>query len=260
MKKEDLKNIKLFVVDMDGTLYLSDDVIDGAIDFIETAREKSSVLYFTNNSSRTRDTYVERLNRLGFPAKTEDILASTEVTMHYLREKHPNERIYILAVPSVKEYFINEGFNIVEEDADVVLVTFDQTLTYKKLVKACDFIRNGAAFLATHLDINCPVKGGFIPDVGSFCSLITKSTEKEAKFLGKPFRETLDFITDTTGFKKEEIAFIGDRIYTDVATGVNNGARGILVLSGETKQEDIEKFDVVPDLIFDSVKDMIKYL
>lgn len=260
MKREDLKNIKMFVVDMDGTLYLSDEVIDGAIDFINTAKEKSNVLYFTNNSSRTRDRYVKRLNRLGFEAETEEVLASTEVTMHYLRENYPDGRIYILAVPEVKEYFINEGFNIVEEDADIVLVTFDQTLTYEKLIKACDFLRDGAVFLATHLDINCPVKGGFIPDVGSFCALMTKSTEREPKFLGKPFRETLEFITDTTGFKKEEIAFIGDRIYTDVATGVNNGARGILVLSGETKKEDLDKFDVVPDLIFDSVKDMIKYL
>ena len=260
MKKEDLKDIKLFVVDMDGTIYLSDNVIDGAIDFINTAREKSSVLFFTNNSSRTRDRYVKRLNRLGFDAKPEEILASTEVTMHYLKVNHPGKRIYILAVPEVKEYFISEGFNIVEEDADIVLVTFDQTLTYEKLVKACDFLRDGAVFLATHLDINCPVEGGFIPDVGSFCALITKSTEREPRYLGKPFADTLDYITDVTGFDRKEIAFIGDRIYTDVATGVNNGARGILVLSGETKEEDIEKFDVVPDLIFDSVKDMIEYL
>ena len=139
-------------------------------------------------------------------------------------------------------------------------MTFDTSLTYEKLDKACHYIRNGAIFLATHLDINCPTINGFMPDCGAMCELITKSTGVKPKYIGKPFKETVDMIVEHTGIDKKKIAFIGDRIYTDVATGVNNGAKGILVLSGETKEEDIPKFDTKPDLIFNKAYDMIPYI
>ena len=153
------------------------------------------------------------------------------------------------------------ALELIEQDMpDIVVVGFDMTLTYEKLERVCTYIRRGAMFLATHKDINCPTEDGFIPDCGAMCAAITLSTGVEPKYLGKPCSETLDMVIERTGYKKEEIAFVGDRIYTDVATGVNNGAVGILVLSGETKKEDIPLFDVRPDGVFASLGDMIPYL
>ncbi len=138
----------------------------------------------------------------------------------------------------------------------MVVIGFDMTLTYEKLERACTYIRNGAVFLATHLDINCPTKDGFIPDCGAMCAAISLSTGKEPKYVGKPFKETVDMVLEMTGAKREAMSFVGDRIYTDVKTGVVNGAHGILVLTGETKLEDVPKADVVPDAIFTGLKEM----
>ena len=114
----------------------------------------------------------------------------------------------------------------------------------------------GAKFLATHLDINCPVKDGFIPDCGAMCAAIELSTKVSPKFVGKPFKETVDMVVDATGVDASKISFVGDRIYTDVATGVNNGAMGVLVLTGECKLEEVPYSDVKPTVIFDSIKEM----
>jgi HAD superfamily hydrolase (TIGR01450 family) len=165
-----------------------------------------------------------------------------------------------VGTPSLQESFEQAGITLVKEEPDIVVIGFDTTLTYEKLEKACTYIRNGAEFLATHLDINCPIENGFIPDCGSICNLITTSTGVKPKFLGKPYPETMELVLHKTGFAKEEIAFVGDRIYTDVATGVKNGAMGILVLTGETKLEDVEKSSIKPDAIYESLEEMIRYL
>ena len=261
MKKEDLNDIKLFVLDMDGTIYLSNTLIEGSLDFINHLRKTNKgILFFTNNSSRTGETYVKKLNGMGFDVEDKDVMTSGDVTIKYLQTKYKGKKVYLAATPKVNKSFKEAGIELVDENPDIVVMTFDTTLTYEKLDKACNYIRSGALFLATHLDINCPTIDGFMPDCGAMCELITKSTEVKPKYLGKPFKETVDMIVESTGYKREEIAFIGDRIYTDVATGVNNGAKGILVLSGETKEEDISKFDTAPDLIFDKAFDMIPYI
>jgi len=133
---------------------------------------------------------------------------------------------------------------------DVVVIGFDMTLTYEKLERACTYIRSGAVFLATHLDINCPTRAGFIPDCGAMCAAISLSTGKQPKYVGKPL----------TGSEREKISFVGDRLYTDVKTGVANGAHGILVLSGETKAGDLENADTVPDAVFTGLKEMAEIM
>ena len=149
---------------------------------------------------------------------------------------------------------------MVKEHPDAVVIGFDMTLTYEKLERACTFIRNGAEFLATHLDINCPTETGFIPDCGALCAAVALSTGKQPKYVGKPFAETVDMVLRRTGALREKTAFVGDRIYTDVATGVKNGAKGILVLTGETRRSDLENSDVKPDGIFESLGEMGKLL
>ncbi len=253
--------IKLFVLDMDGTFYLGENLIDGALEFVERVRETGrKFVFFTNNSSKNGAMYVEKLNRMGCQVTCEDIMTSGDVTAEYLKTNYPGKKVYLAGTPALEEVFREAGICLTKDMPDVVVVGFDMTLTYEKLERVCTYIRQGAVFLATHKDINCPTENGFIPDCGAVCAAITLSTGVEPRYLGKPCGETVNMVLARTGHKKEEIAFVGDRLYTDVATGVNNGAAGVLVLSGETKAEDIEKSDVKPDGVFDSLKAMIDYL
>ena len=190
-----------------------------------------------------------------------DHLPGNEMKYAFWDEKHhPGQAVYLVGTPDLEENFRANGINLTEEQPEVVVIGFDLTLTYEKLMRACLYIRNGAEFLATHLDINCPTQNGFIPDCGSMCAAIALSTGKQPKYTGKPFKETVDYVLEKTGAELEKVTFVGDRLYTDVKTGVNNGAHGILVLSGEAKIEDVAASDVAPDAIFDGLKDMAEML
>lgn len=255
-----LEKIGLFVLDMDGTFYLGSHVIEGAIDFVRYVEKMGRrVLFFTNNSSQSPEVYMNRLAGMGCPITRQQIMTSGDVTIVYLKENYDGKRVYLVGTDALTDSFRKEGICLWKEGdpkPDIVVVGFDTTLTYEKLCKACDFIRGGALFLATHLDLNCPTEDGFIPDCGSFCAAITASTGVEPKYLGKPFRETVDMVLVRTGEKRERVAFVGDRLYTDVATGVNHGAWGFLVMTGETREEDLEKSQVKPDAVFASLGEM----
>ena len=147
-----------------------------------------------------------------------------------------------------------KGIQLVEEDPDVAVQSFDTTLTYHKLDRICHYVRNGVPFIATHMDTNCPTEYGFMPDCGAMCSLITDSTGVKPRFLGKPWKETVDMVAEITGYQPSEMAFVGDRLYTDVATGVNNGAKGFLVLTGEADMQTVAESDVEPTCIYESLE------
>ena len=260
-KKVLLQETELFVLDMDGTFYLDDEIIDGALDFLEEVKRLGKrFVFFTNNSSKSKNTYIEKLAKMNCHIDRNQIHSSGDVMIHYLKENHPGQSVYLVGTPDLEARFRASGINLTEGQPDVVVVGFDLTLTYEKLMRACLYIRNGAEFLATHLDINCPTHDGFIPDCGSMCAAIALSTGKKPKYMGKPFKETVDYILAKTGAEREKVTFVGDRLYTDVKTGINNGAHGVLVLSGEAKFEDVAVSDVVPDAIFNGLKDMAAML
>ena len=271
-KKEVLENTDLFVLDMDGTFYLDNDILDGALDFLEAVKKTGKdYIFFTNNSSKTPDLYIDKLAKMNCYITRDQIMTSADVMIRFLKSEHKGESVYILATEQVKKSFEDEGINVFvpeipESEAyvpagtdripDIVVVCFDKSLTYNSLNNACTYIRRGSKFLATHLDINCPVKDGFIIDCGAMCAAISLSTGNEPQYVGKPFKETVDMIIDKTGVKRDRISFVGDRLYTDVATGVKNGAKGILVLTGEATVDDIEPSNVKPTAVFDSIKEM----
>ncbi len=260
-KEKYFESIKLFVLDMDGTIYLGDKLLRGSLEFIERIKSSSKdFLFFTNNSSKTSIFYKEKLNKMGFDVERTDILTSGDITIDYLNEHHLGKSIYLLGTPLLTESFLENNINLVEDNPDIVVVAFDTTLTYEKLDKACRYIRNGAIFIATHLDVNCPTEDGFMPDCGAMCELISMSTGVKPKYLGKPFLETLQGIMRVKDVKKEEILFIGDRIYTDVAMGINNGARGVLVLSGESDMETVKNSDIKPDFIFEGIYEILDFI
>ena len=260
-KENNLKKSKLFVLDMDGTFYLGDKIIDGSLDFIEKLESTGKqYLFFTNNSSKTSDFYVKKLESMGLKIRDDQIMTSGDVTINYLKKYYQDKTIYLVATDIVEKSFRESGIKLGSENADAVVISFDTSLTYEKLSIACTLIRNGSDFIATHPDFNCPTEDGFIPDCGAMCALITASTDKKPKYLGKPNRETVDSILDRTGLGLDDIVFVGDRLYTDIATAYNHGATSLLVLSGETKLEDVENSDVKPDFIFENLKEVAKEL
>lgn len=250
-----LLQTKVFVLDMDGTIYLGDKILRGAIEFITKAKQNGrKILYFTNNASKSKQSYLDKLHRLGFPAEQSDIVTSGDVTAEYLMQFHPGKSVYLVGTPQLEQVFLDYGIKLTDgSEADIVVSSFDTTLTYEKLVKACDLIRNGAIFYSTHPDYNCPMENGFIPDSGAICALITASTGKEPRYFGKPHRESAEMMARLCGVSFDEMAIVGDRLYTDIALGKNNGILSILVLSGETKIEDItdaNRGDIIIDGIY----------
>ncbi|MCR5675972.1 MAG: HAD-IIA family hydrolase [Lachnospiraceae bacterium] len=246
-----IKQTELFVLDMDGTYYLGDRILPGARAFLDAVTDSGrDYLFFTNNSSKSPRDYIDKLARMDTPITKERIMTSGDVMLEYLQAHHPGESIYLLGTPPLFESFEEAGIRPVNRDGDpgerpdLVVLGFDQTLTYARLTAACTYIREGAGFLATHPDINCPVDGGFIPDCGAMIAAMALSTGVQPKITGKPYSETLEAVIRHVNrvrekdgrqpVKREGVTFVGDRLYTDVATGVNNGAHGALVLSGET--------------------------
>lgn len=250
----ELKQKKLFILDMDGTFYLGERLIPGSLEFLQKLRDKGmDFLFFTNNSSRTSQFYKKKLASMGCFVDEASIITSGDVTISFLRENYKDKAVYLVGTGLLEQSFINGGIKLTQTDPDIVVLGFDTTLTYEKIERACTFIRKGATFIATHLDLNCPTEDGFIPDCGSFCAMVEASTGVKPRYLGKPFKDTVDMIKLITGRSNNEMAFVGDRLYTDIAVGVNNGITGILVLTGETAPGDIEKSPVKPDFVFESL-------
>ena len=249
-----LRQKTLFVLDMDGTFYLGDRILDGSLDFIRTVRAQGRrFLFFTNNSSRISEFYAKKLAGMGCPVGERDVVTSGDVTVEFLRREYPGTPVYLLGTPLLRRSFEQAGIPLSDDNPALVVVGFDLTLCYERVSKACALIRGGAPFIATHPDLNCPTEGGFIPDCGAMCAMITASTGVCPRILGKPYPETLEAVTALTGVGKDRIVFVGDRLYTDIAIGADNGVATVLVLSGETAREDVAGSRVQPDYIFENL-------
>lgn len=258
----DLKNITLFLLDMDGTVNLGFDPIDGAKEFLETLKKQGkNFIFLTNNSSRNADDYVEKMRSLGFLCEHENVFTSGMAAGLFLKKNKPGSRVFVCGTQSLKKEVASYGVDVSETDADTVLLGYDTELDYVKIRKVCDLLDGGADYYATNVDMVCPIEGGrYLPDCGSFADMFENAVKRRPVFLGKPDRTMIDIIAEKTGVPYENIAMVGDRIYTDVKTGVNAGVTSILVLSGETTLKDAEKSDVVPSYIFDSVKDIYEII
>lgn len=257
-----LKDCRLFLLDMDGTLYLGDTVIGGAIEFVNFLRDKKlKYIYLTNNSSRAGKDYISRLRRLGFHCGDEDVFTSGMATVRYLRENHPGKKVYPVCTRAFRDELLQGGIELSAEDADIVLAGFDTELIYEKLGRAVHFLRRGAHFIAANPDYVCPLPGGEVmPDCGSICALLSAASGREPFYIGKPNRAMVDIISDMTGVPNNQICCVGDRLYTDMAVAKNAGAVSVLVLSGETTPEMLEVSEIKPDYVFDSVSSLMEIL
>lgn len=247
---------KLFLLDMDGTLYLDEELLPGAAEFLRRVRGTGGrYLYVTNNSSRGIGGYLDKLRRLGLPAEQEDFFTSVDATVLYLRERFGERarsmRVYLAGTRSFLTQMEEAGFNVtteLEDGIELVLSGFDRELTFRKLEDVCILLGRGLPWVATNPDWVCPTWYGFVPDCGSVCEMITRATGRRPDFVGKPEPLMARAAMALTGCAPEETLLIGDRIYTDIACGVNAGIDTVLVLCGETSEEDLARSETKPTL------------
>lgn len=250
--------IKCFLLDMDGTVYLSGKAITGAAEAVERIRKNSKALFVTNNTSRSRNDYVAKLCGMGISVTSDDIYTAGNATVDYLNLNYNGARVHVLGTANLKQEFIGGGITLCDKSPELVVIGFDTDLTYDNLSRACTFIREGVPFIATHPDFNCPIEGGYIPDVGSFLALIKASTNKEPSLVcGKPYAAIAKGIAARVGCGGKQIAMVGDRLSTDMQFAINNGFSSILVLSGEATKKDLEQSGLKVDLTLNSIADII---
>lgn len=257
----DLKDIKCFLLDMDGTFYLGNRLFDGSLEFLDMLEENDrTFLFLTNNSSKSSSAYKEKLANLGCKVEEDKVFTSGEATTIYLRKRKNGAKVFLLGTPYLEEEFQQKGFRLVKdrnETPDYVVLGFDTTITYDKLWMACDFIRDGVEYIATHPDFNCPLEEGkFMPDAGAIIKMIEASTDKLPIIIGKPHEYIIEAITEKYKLQRSEIAMVGDRLYTDIKLGINTGITSILVLSGETTDELYKKSEIKADYVFPSIKEL----
>ncbi|MFN2112572.1 MAG: HAD-IIA family hydrolase, partial [Anaerolineales bacterium] len=181
-------------------------------------------------------------------------------TAIYLKKEKPGARIYLVGTPSLEEEFRVYGFQLVDQDPDYAVLGFDTTLTYQKIHRLCDLVLEGVPYIATHPDINCPTPEGFMPDIGSMMAMVQASTGKEADLIvGKPHAPMIEAITSLTGFQAGQLTMVGDRLYTDIAMGAA-GIQTVLVLSGETGREDLDRAPHQPDLVCENLAELLVVL
>lgn len=262
------ENKKLFIFDMDGTIYLGDKVFGFAIDFIKNLRAHGKrVMFFTNNASHNPDFYVKKLERMGFEPSLQEIMTSGDVTIKFLKSHRAGKSVYLVGTDELVTQFKNEGIKLVSDaeasagcDADIAITSFDTGLTYERLNNVCRMVRKGSEYLSTHPDFNCPTEDGFIPDSGAIAAFVTASTGVEPTYFGKPYVQTVEMISEYTGLSRDEMCVFGDRLYTDIAMGKLHGVTATLVLTGETTEADVAAANPEqrPDYVFKSLYEVDK--
>ncbi len=256
-----LKDKKLFLLDMDGTLYLGDRLFDGTIDFLKKIKEKGGqYLFLTNNSSKSAKAYVDKLARLGIDASEDEFFTSTNATIQLLQKEYPGTLFYVMGTASFVKELKEAGVRVTEcasDEVGGVVISNDWELTFQKLHDVSYLLLRDVPYLATNPDWVCPTDFGSVPDCGAFAQMLQHATGKLPRFIGKPQPEMLYAAMDKLGYTKDETVMVGDRVYTDIASGVRAGVDTVLVLSGEGTLEDVAKSVEKPTYIEQSVKTLL---
>ena len=259
-----LKKKRLFLLDMDGTLYLDDQLFDHCLDFLNQIKQNGGrYLFLTNNSSKSVSVYRDKLARLSIQSTAEDFFTSTAATCMYLKEHYTGKRIYAAGTASFRQELMENGFPVtdrLEDDVDCLLMGNDTELTFQKLEDACILLGRGVTFLATNPDWVCPTAFGYVPDCGSVCEMLYRATGRRPYFIGKPEPAMAQLAMERCHCMPEETVMIGDRIYTDIACGVNAGIDTVLVFSGETTRADWQQSTIKPTYTAQNIAEIYRYL
>ncbi|MBE6767485.1 MAG: HAD-IIA family hydrolase [Ruminococcaceae bacterium] len=260
----DIKDIELFLFDMDGTLYLGNQLFSFTKVLLRTIREKGKrYLFMTNNSARSVVDYVAKLERLGIAATPDDFITSSQATIWYLQRHHAKAVLYVCGTESLKAELRGAGFAVTDdtEAATCIVIGNDTELTFKKLDDISRMLcTREMPYIATNPDWVCPTEYGSVPDCGSFCEMLYRATGKRPIFIGKPEALMPELAMERLGVPKERTAVVGDRIYTDIKSGINAGTVSILVMSGETTEEILEASADKPDLVLQDGSEIVNAL
>ncbi len=256
---KDIKNVELFLFDLDGTVYIGDDEIEGSFNAINELRALGKkVCFFTNNSSRKHVDYIERLCKLGLKVTVDEVYTSGQATCEYLVDNYPGKKVLLLGNERLQSEFQDYGIELTDENPDIAVIAFDTSLTYQKLWHFCYYVQDQSIpYFATHPDSNCPAVGCPMPDVGALAEVVSLTVGRSPDLvMGKPFAEAGERIAKRFGLKPNQIAMVGDRLYTDIAFGLNCDFVSILVLSGETDLVMANASDIKADIILEAVRDL----
>lgn len=262
INQEILSSAKAFLLDMDGTFYLGERLLPGALQLLELLNQRGLPFSFlTNNTSRSKFDYIRKLKNLGVSEKDARVYTAGDATIAYLKKHHATEEVFLLGTESLAESFRESGIALSDSKPDLVVIGYDTSLTYTRLSAFCRFVRQGLPYVATHPDVNCPSSGGPLPDIGAMMSLVEASTGRKADVvIGKPNPGIVNALAEEWGLEPGDMVMVGDRLYTDIALGKTAGVQTVLVLSGETGREDLENTSYKPDLVCQNLADMIRYL
>lgn len=262
--KEKIKDIKLFLFDMDGTLYLGNNLFEFTVPLLEKIKSQGKrYMFLTNNSSKSVEDYIVKLSRLGITAEKGDFLTSSQATAYYLKNNHKGARLYVCGTASLKKELESEGLAVTEdiENTDCIVMGNDTELTFKKLEDVCKLLLSrDIPYIATNPDYVCPTEFGSVPDCGSVCDMIYNCTKKRPVFIGKPEPLMPILAMEKTGYNNNETAVVGDRIYTDIKSGINADVLSILVMSGETDEEILEKSPDKPDVVLRDCGELLELI
>ena len=257
-----LRSMKLFLFDMDGTLYLGDRLYSFTTELLQTIRQKGGkYLFMTNNSSKSVEDYIKKLHKLGIESTREDFITSSQATAYYLHKYHEGQKLYVCGTESLKTELRMEGFTVTEntDEVECIVMGFDTELTFQKLhdVSYLLLTKKDLPYIATNPDLVCPTEFGSVPDCGSVCIMIENATGKKPVVIGKPSPLMPELAMERLGIPKEQTCVVGDRIYTDVKSGLNAGITGILVMSGETTPQILAESADKPHLVLEDAGEIL---
>lgn len=262
---ENLKKKKLFLFDIDGTLAVGDTLYEGSAELLSHIDRIGGKAYFiTNNSTKSGRDYVEKFRTAFSLETTEDqFITSGLMTLRFLKKNHGTGKIFLLGTASFAAELRRNGLAVTEtaEDGiDCVVAAYDSELNYDKLVQISKVLLTvDVPFYATNPDLRCPVDFGFVPDCGSICQMITSTTDRQPVYLGKPSREVVDLCLELSGFTRDETLVVGDRLYTDIACGINGGVDTCVVFTGEARPADMADTPYPADYAFPNIQELLKH-
>ena len=257
-----LEGLEAIFLDLDGTIYLGSELIDGALDFLERCDKRGIKRYFlSNNSSRSVEQYVSKLEKLGIPASDEDVLLSTHDLLSWLKRNNVS-KTWLVGTEGMRDMLEKYGIQTDSNEPQYVVLGYDTEISYHKISTASIHLHTGVPLVASHPDMVCPSPNGGLPDVGAYLAMFKATTGVEPVHItGKPNAGMILHKIEELGLNPEKCAMVGDRLYTDIAMASKAGCVGILVLSGEATREDVAKLDEgaeqIPTIIVNSVAELL---
>ncbi|MBQ4258564.1 MAG: HAD-IIA family hydrolase [Clostridia bacterium] len=259
-----LREKRLFLFDIDGTLALGETLLEGSRELLAYIDSIGGRSYFiTNNSTKSTADYVLKFRRWGYEIPENRFVTAGSAAISFLKENYSGKKIFLLSTRSFSSEAEKNGLLITdrfEDDTACAMIAYDSEFTYRKAEQICEllFSKPEIPLYATNPDLCCPVPFGFVPDCGAICGMIEAATGRKAEYIGKPNRILVDLCLADSGFSERETIVVGDRLYTDIACGINAGVDTCCLFTGEAKPEDLRDTQFPPTYAFDTPKTFLE--